>query len=347
MSESTMDDLLSMFKQQAADAPQGDSPADDPVRRFCTVEEANRELQRRMMDDADGKAIRTVAHAIAASDDICGTADEYHNIIQDFFRISDYLGALEVARKGLSFYPSNIDLLANAIRAAANTSDFDACDAYEGQARAAGTQYWNWRLFTFLIDAYKARFDTVATEAQRQELYNRAHGIADEYLEHFPTDDRAFNAKAELYILANEREKAMEVLGQAIGTARDQQTGTKILAPTCCVTYLDILEPGDEATCRLIIQIAQKGLHSTAEEQPSANIGYFVYREALARDALIAMQGDGRGYTDTRSVEKALGCYECAYALLRGRSYARTIEQRYAILKSRGEGDFSERRLPE
>ena len=28
-------------------------------------------------------------------------------------------------------------------------------------------------------------------------------------------------------------------------------------------------------------------------------------------------------------------------------TYARTIEQRNAILKSRGEGDFSERRLPE
>lgn len=325
------------FQLPIVDVPEQD-------RAYCTISEAHTKLRILMMSGREGAAVRAIADAIEASEEISGTPSDFHNIIQDFFRAQDYRAAFKVVNVGLGLFPGDIDLLANAIHSAAGLSDFEACDRYEQTARELGTEYWNWRLYSFLIDAYQTRIKAQSTHDAKRGYYETAHGIADEYLEAMPSDERAHNAKAELYMIANETVKAKAVLDHAIGAATTRDGGS-ILAPSCCVTYLDILEPTDEANCRLIIKVARKGIQSTAQEQPSANIGYFLYREALALDALIAMKDDGKGYSVEDDVKNALDCYECAYELLKDRSYAQTIRERYAVLRSRGKGDFSQRKL--
>lgn len=307
---------------------------------FCTIQEANQKLDIVMRRDGSGDSIRSVARGIVSGSDITGSANDYHNIIQDFFRAGDYYAAKTVADKGLESFPYNVDLLANAIRASAYLADFESCQLYEATARSIGLQSWNWRLFVFLIDAYKCRLDVVGPDFDlRDEVYKKAHKIADEYLEHFPLDDRAYNAKAELYLLKNNLTEAKVVLDKAIAD-------TNLLSPTCCVTYLDLLEPNDQGNCKIIVDTARKGISSTAEEQPSASIGYFLYREALALDAAISLKGK-EGYENETAVKETLDCYECAYELLKGRriAYQKTIEERYTILCSRGKGDFSNRSL--
>ena len=337
--------LRMLMNSDSDDQPASNDDAETPD-AFCTISEANKKLQLLMLGGKEGAPVRAVAEAIECSPEISGTADEFHNIIQDFFRIHDYRSAFIVAKKGLGLFPGNVDLLANAIRSAAGLADFESCDRFEETARGLGLEYWNWRIFVFLIDAYKTRIGAQTSKELRSRYYERAHGIADEYLGAFPADDRAYNAKAELYLLANETAKAKAVLNRAIGAVKTE-SGERILAPTCCITYLDILEPTDEASCNLIIKVARKGIHSTAQEQPSANIGYFLYREALALDALIAMKDDGKGYSVEEDVKRALDCYECAYELLKDRSYARTIKERYSILRNKGKGDFADRKLSE
>lgn len=340
------ENLLRMLMEgESDDRPDANDEAVMPD-AFCTISEANNRLQELMLAGKEGAPVRAVAEAIERSPEISGTADEFHNIIQDFFRVHDCRSAFIVANKGLGLFPGNVDLLANAIRSAAGLADFESCDRFEATARGLGLEYWNWRIFVFLIDAYKTRIGAQTSKELRMRYYERAHGIADEYLGAFPADDRAYNAKAELFLLANETAKAKAVLNKAIGAAKTE-SGERILAPTCCITYLDILEPTDEASCNLIIKVARKGIHSTAQEQPSANIGYFLYREALALDALIAMKDDGKGYSVEEDVKRALDCYECAYELLKDRSYARTIKERYSILRNKGKGDFADRELPE
>ncbi|MBQ4596437.1 MAG: hypothetical protein IJB14_05640, partial [Firmicutes bacterium] len=62
----------------------------------------------------------------------------------------------------------------------------------------------------------------------------------------------------------------------------------------------------------LIIEIAKKGIQFTTQEQPSSNIGYFVYRSALARDARIVRDG----FKNVQDIQVALREYQCAYDLL-------------------------------
>lgn len=330
-----LDDLMQLLHGNDAD--------DADVTNFVTIAEANQIVATHMNRPGYSVVARTVAEFIGHGDRfVTGSADDYHNLIQDYFRMRDFESALMLSERALAVFPYNVDLLANAIRAASYCARFDLCDKYENVARACGTQYWNWRVFVFLIDAYSTRL-SVCDPDERGKHLETAHRIADEYLTAFPQDDRAYNAKAQLYLVDNKKDQAVATLNRAI--FGDPATGFQpISAPTCCVTFLDLLEPVDEASIDLIIRVAHRGVHNTAEEQPSASIGYFLYREALALDARISSKKDG--YTNPDAITEALNCYECAYALLDGRtSYRDTIEKRYTILTKRGPGDYSHRSL--
>ena len=107
---------------------------------------------------------------------------------------------------------------------------------------------------------------------------------------------------------------------------------TSIVAAQCCVTLLEKVL-ADSTDYRLIIKIAQRGIRNTTQKQPSVRIGYFVYREALAQDALICDAQDRReGFGNLEKVRDALMSYRCAYDLLDDADYRSTIERRYSIL---------------
>ena len=78
-----------------------------------------------------------------------------------------------------------------------------------------------------------------------------------------------------------------------------------------------------------IIQICEKGLRNTTQEQPSAAIGFFMYRKALALDA----KAHAEDFRVPDTVTDALKFYQAAYDLNQDRQYSRTIEQRYAVLR--------------
>ena len=160
-------------------------------------------------------------------------------------------------------------------------------------------------------------------------LYQRALALADEYMKVFPYDEHGYNQKAELLIMMNEREKAIAELKRFIFATRpdEMDSRSELITAQCCVTLLSILD--DSRDYDFIIQICDRGLRNTTQQQPSASIGFFVYRKALALDA----KAHAQNFESETTVKLALKFYQSAYDLNQDRSYGRTIEQRFAVLR--------------
>ena len=98
-------------------------------------------------------------------------------------------------------------------------------------------------------------------------------------------------------------------------------------AANCCKLYLtEILKKSLEYD--LILRVAQKGLSFSAAEQNSEHMGYFSYRLALAKTALV-IESDYRNKAD---IEEALTCCQRAFDLVTFQSYADDLKRCYVQL---------------
>ena len=101
----------------------------------------------------------------------------------------------------------------------------------------------------------------------------------------------------------------------------------RLNAANCCKLYLtEILKKSLEYD--LILRIAQKGLSFSAAEQNSEHMGYFSYRLALAKTALV-IESDYRNKAD---IEEALTCCQRAFDLVTFQSYADDLKRCYVQL---------------
>lgn len=294
---------------------------------IASVKEA-REFVERHMDAGEGNyRTRVVDYITDLENHVTGEPHHYHNLINGFFVIGDYYNAQRLSAYALTIYPYNIDLLANAIRSASGCCDESVTDKYLAEAEKIDKKYWNWRLFLFSIEAYRLKMSKCPV-GKMEANYKKALNLTKEYQKYIPADERGYNQEAEILLLANDVAGAREILAKAI-TQGYEKNGKlyRLVAPQCCVTLLDsILE--DTVDYEEIVAVSKAGIQFTAQEQPSSEMGYFVYRWALALDA----KQISIGYVDPQGIQNAMRMYQCAYELNRGRSYARTIEKRYKIL---------------
>lgn len=242
--------------------------------------------------------------------------------------MGDYWSAKKICDYALEKKPYNIDLLANAIRAASAMGEFDIVWKYIEKAEQIDYKLWNWRLFLFGIHAYK-EYLSACMPGDENSVWETAIKLVHKYQECFPTDERAWNAEAELQLEHNNVKEAGEILYRAIFQPVDVDGEYKpMLARHCCVTYIDkILE--DTEDYDMIIRVAKKGIQNTAEEQPSSEIGYFIYRMAMANDAKCIKEN----YDNEGRIEETLRLYENALQLVKEEAFTDTISKRYAILQ--------------
>ena len=258
---------------------------------------------------------------------VYGSPEEYHNLISRFLKFGDYFSAMSLCDYALTMFPYSVNILANAIQAAGQSGRFEKGKKYLDSANQIDKKCWSWRLFLFSIIYYKRLFDQCAPDALDSN-YKKAIDLAHEYQKYLPLDERAYNQEAEILLYKNNISEAKNVLRKAIfeGVLIEGEP-VKLIAAQCCVTLLnDVLDDSDEYD--LIIKTAQKGIQFTTQEQPSSKIGYFVYRSALAKDALIVCDN----YRNKADILEALREYQCAYDLNQDMGYAKTIEERYTIL---------------
>lgn len=267
-----------------------------------------------------------VNYIIDPENRVLSECDVYHNFIMDLFRVSDYDLSLSLCDFVLSMAPENRDMLADAIKACGDSSQFERGEEYLKKANQISKDRWSFRLFLYTVDFLKTKMDAYPNDS---DLYERAMDLADEYIRVFPFDEHGYNQKAELLIKQNRRAEAIALLKEYILETHPDEKDSKseLVGAQCCFTLLGLLDDCNEYD--FIIQICDKGLCNTTQVQPSSSIGFFVYRKALALDAKAHIEE----FKVPDTVTKALDCYQVAYDLNQDREFVKTIEQRYALLR--------------
>lgn len=323
------DDALDRLLQARGGARPG-----KPSLCFMGAQEAERAVDGPQGRSGGGAYFRAVADYVTdPASNVYGTGDEFFNLATSFLQAGDYYGCFKICRRALGLYPYDPDLIAEALRAASGCGMFDACRKLVEVADRLPRKVWNWRLFVFTIDYYQA-YLTACDPSQIDTVLESALEVAREYQRCLPEDERGYNKEAELLIAVHRTREAREVLERAIFGEVDLGDGTRgsLVAPQCCVTMLDDVL-GKSTDHALIAKVARRGVLSTAQAQPSASIGYFMYREALALDA-IACEND---FANAAQVRDAMTAYRCAYGMLSDRpGYRATIERRYSVLSHLG-----------
>lgn len=315
-----------MKKLALLNALQGQNNTNDSEIFVTSIRDAIHLLEQHMMPSGAHYRKNLVEFITNPENRVLSECDVYHNFIMDLFRVGDYDLAIKVCDYALESAPYNRDILGDAIKACGDSSQFDKGETYLDRAMQIPREKWSYRLFLYSIDFLKTKLSAYPMD---EELYNRALSLADDYIRHLPYDEHGYNQKAELLILMNQREQAIAELKQYIFyTQPDKQDSkSELISAQCCVTLLNLLD--DSSNYDFIIQICEKGLRNTTQEQPSASVGYFMYKKALALDAKLHSEG----FRVPDAVSEALRFYQAAYDLNQDRQYSRTIEQRYAVLR--------------
>ena len=273
------------------------------------------------------KCYEIAQYIIDDDNELLGSPNEYHTLIGRYLGIGDYSTAIQLGECVLKTFPTNVDLLAYVIQACGECGEFEKGKFYIEQAEKIDKKYWSWRLFLYILIFYQNMFGSLRGDSL-EAIVNEALKYAKTYQKYLPADERAYNKEAEILMYHHDTKAAKEVLRKAIFdkiTIGDESYF--LMAQHCCTTMLEtVLQDSDEYD--LIIDVAKKGIKNTAQTQPSSRIGYFVYKYALAKDAIVTSDD----YKNKADIIEALKLYQCAYDLNQDIEYSSTIAERYSIL---------------
>lgn len=263
--------------------------------------------------------------------------DRVHNRATDMARMGDFPQAYKVVLSGLQVFPYSVDLLADAVMYSCGGEGMKHIE------RLNSLEYdcWNWRAFTFAID-YLIDITLPWTNDgdTRKRTIERALSLSERFIELFPRDERAYGRKIKALRARNEEgdkekiERIFESLIMKDGAPESEGLDCFPVAQ-CCADYCEVLlERGEYEK---VIKAASVGLASTAQEQPSADIGYFLYARALARDSVLhwnhRFSDEDKVFDSSlEQVRMALRDYNLAYEMDSFNRFRATIMSRSRIL---------------
>lgn len=285
--------------------------------------------------------------------------NSYHNDSVDADHTEGSPAAFEVIRRGLSQYPYDIDLLSDAVLHApigtfeewitgGDLKKLDETVAMQAVGNGISRlryaedycavlfsrhRRWNWRSYCYVIDYLKERRVAALSDiSEVDRTLDLAIELAKEFVEKYPSDERAHNELAEALIASGDQEAAERYLRKII---LEDPLPAASLSQSCTTLVNILMDKGEYGDA---IKVALVGQAATAQSQPSSVLGFFVYCEALARDAMLMMGCfDGSGVGSVREeASEVISLYETAKPLLDGRtSYLNTIGQREVLLVGR------------
>ena len=213
---------------------------------------------------------RYVEKVITKTSDLRGDENDYHNLAAECARHSLYAMACEICEAGLVFFPQNIDLLSDWIQYGTATGNIDAAVIEPlNRLLAIDKTHWNWRAFDFTVDYYIAA-----------GMFEEAENLADDFVLYCPYEERAYYCQAEVYQKRYAKEEGIQKTIIALQTAMDKN----INCPLCENKLADVLSDCGRLDEALVA--ANRAIQELAQEQPSVNYGYVIYRRALILDRM-------------------------------------------------------------
>ncbi len=278
---------------------------------------------------------RIAAWVVEHADETSFDKNDWHALYQRF-NSDDYRSGLAVAQAGLKFFRYDTTLLGDALQACSALACWEVGDRILTDALDVDMRFIeDWYLPVWVSKYYRSKAQS-ATSQNRLKLLESALAYVRDAKLHMPYEDRVLNQEAEILIEMNDIAGARKVLDEAIFEEHVNGEGLSchIMAPQCCLTYLDSLLSETDEYDR-IIQVAQVGIRCSATTDRKVRTGYFLFRMALAKDCKIhaAAEKDPKAYGNPDLVRDALRSYALAYSMKIDPLYKEIIAERFAILE--------------
>lgn len=200
---------------------------------------------------------------------ISGDQSDYHNLAAELARNNLYDDACRVCEVGIACLGGDVDLLADWVNYATKIGKYDEALIAIHKLNDISYNLWNWRAFDFIIDYYLSVGDL-----------KEANKLACDFVEWMPYEDRAYFTQANiLRLLYGKKEgtiKEIEVLQHAVSL--------KINCPLCANRLAEIM--CDIGQLKDALEYINLALKELAQEQPSINYAYVIYKRALIYDRL-------------------------------------------------------------
>jgi tetratricopeptide (TPR) repeat protein len=209
------------------------------------------------------EAIQIVNSAL--EHDISGDPDDYFNVATCLANEKLYSLSLKVLQKGVSIFPSSVDILSTAINNSVQTGNLNLGMEYLQALQNISFDNWNWRAFTFAI-----QFCVTQNNAEQAKfLYEKS-------INHLPMDERPAVQYAKLFIELGKTRDAAEMLQGVVSRGFPAPQATSTLARL----YLSLGEAEKS------IEIGQIAAASDINLQSTTNMSSILFHIGMAKDML-------------------------------------------------------------
>ena len=242
------------------------------------------------------KQVRVIVQKIL-SEELTGDNADYHNLAAELARNELKDLAVQICIRGLDSFQEDVDLIEDIIQFTTQIGEKVAgisIQEYITKLLAIDKKSWTWRGFEFLSDYYIA-----------QRKYNDAEALCNEYIKYLPRDERGYAQLSEIYgyLLAGvdaETEK-IKILEQAVSMG--------FACPRCANSLADLY--ADRGELEQAIRYSSTAILSLAQDQPSVNYAFVIYKRALYEDRLY-LKKKLNGEPDQNLLDNALQDYKDA-----------------------------------
>lgn len=332
-------DFMRFLEQLKAPKPSAQSIGTDAESiSFSSVSDAKHAVETPFMcttiSTVSAQRTAIAQWVVAHKDEISFSRDDWHHLAQKY-NDDDYRSCLLVAEAALEFFPFDTTLLGDALLAAGALAAWETGDAHLNTALAIDMRFIDdWWLPVRIAEYYRIKARAVDLE-ERQNLLQAALEHLQLAHTHLPLEDRILNEEAEVLIELNDLSGARRLLDETIFEPHINGEGISchIMAPQCCLTYLDSLLADTDEYDR-IIEVATVGLRCAATKERKVQTGYFLYRMALAKDCKIhaAASTGANAYGNKDQVLDSLRMYALAYSTNIHEAHKEVIAERFHIL---------------
>lgn len=240
--------LIARSKRPHPDEDDGDIEYDDYMSR----------------DSSDEYTIAVVdlAQRIVAAKDFDGNEDRFHNLAVVYAKANYYKLTCGILERGLECFKGSIDLLADFLVYGIQCNKFEKCEQYFRILQEIPKYRWNWRAFEFSADYLLAKLSRLDKDVQIETISE----LCDCFIEHLPTEERAYLAKAVVLKAWGKSDEELDVLKRVTSQGSPARR-----APMCAMRLAKhYFENGEYDNA---IVMLKKAKSDNIEDQPSVNRG--------------------------------------------------------------------------
>ena len=192
-----------------------------------------------------------------------GSADHYHNYAVTFARESEFTLACDILLCGIKRYQANVDLLADFLEYAIQSSNdehYKQCEAIFACLQTRRPQFWNWRAYDFSIDYLLDKLDRGIGDSG--EIHAKCLELAKEFQRRISDNELGFVAEANVHAVFGEKAKQFQTLKRALTRAGLHAVQSAI---ALAEIYIKRNEPQEALKCvnRVLADLADINTRST------------------------------------------------------------------------------------